>query len=254
VLVGEGAGESIKIEQVRALRRDAFLAPYESRYRVFVLRNADRASVEAANSLLKILEEPPVHVVLILTAVDADALPATIVSRCQRLDLQPVPHTVVEAALRHRHVSQEQARLLARLSAGRVGWALSASQDGKSLLHRQQDLDKLVELLHADRIERLAFAEQAGRDSASARRRLEFWTSWWRDLLLVQAGADGEAVENVVNVDRLAEFSAMAGQLTLSQGVAALKALQAAASQLDANVNARLAWEGLLLQLPRWRT
>jgi DNA polymerase-3 subunit delta' len=258
LVVGEGARESIKIEQVRALKREAVLAPYESRYRVFILRHVDRASVEAANSLLKLLEEPPAHAVIVLTAVDIEALPATIVSRCQRLDLRPAAQSAVESALRHRGMPRDHAQLLARLSGGRVGWAVSASQDKASLSRRKQDLDTLIELLSSDRIERMEFADsvaaaaKAGREPVSSRRRLELWTGWWRDLLLVQAASDRRTAEGVVNVDRLAELFALSGQVTRSQALAALQALQAAADQLEANVNARLAWEGLLLQLPRW--
>jgi DNA polymerase-3 subunit delta' len=252
LVVGESARESIKIEQVRALKREVVLAPYESRYRVLILRHMDRASVEAANSLLKLLEEPPAHAVIVLTAVDVEALPATIVSRCQRLDLRPAAQSVVEAALRHRGMPEDHAQLLARLSAGRIGWAVSASEDEARLSRRKQDLDTLIELLSSDCIERMAFAEKASREPVSSRRRLELWTGWWRDLLLVQAASDSQTAEGVVNVDRLAELFALSGRVTRSQVLAALQALQVAADQLEANVNARLAWEGLLLQLPRW--
>jgi len=90
IIEGEGAGGSIKIDQVRAVKREAMLSSYEGRFRVYILRHVDMASLEAANSLLKILEEPPEHVVLVLTAVQPESLPATVVSRCQRLDLRPV--------------------------------------------------------------------------------------------------------------------------------------------------------------------
>ena len=129
LVAGEGAGGSIKIGQIRDLQREAVLRPYEGRRRVFVLERIDLASIEAANSLLKTLEEPPGHVVLALTAVHAEALPATVVSRCQRLDLRPVAQATLEAALAGRGVPPEKARLLARLSGGRVGWALEASRD-----------------------------------------------------------------------------------------------------------------------------
>jgi hypothetical protein len=120
------------------------------------------------------------------------------------------------------------------------------------LSRREQDLDTLIELLSSDRIERMEFAEKASREPVSSRRRLELWTGWWRDLLLIQAAADRRTAESVVNADRLAELFTMSGQVSRSQTLAALQALQAAADQLEANVNARLAWEGLLLQLPRW--
>jgi DNA polymerase-3 subunit delta' len=249
LILGEGAGESIRIDQVRALQREAVLSPYEGKHRVFILRRMDLATAEAANSLLKTLEEPPGHVVLGLTAVRVEALPATVVSRCQRIDLRPARCELVENALQAVGEPPSKARLLARLSAGRVGWALHASQDDRVLSQRQQDLDWLIELLSADRVERLDFAWKSSRDPGTSRRLIELWIGWWRDLLLVCGGGE----DHLVNVDRKEELRSLGAQTTLAQAWAALGACQVTAAQLQANVNARLAMEGLLLKLPRWQ-
>jgi DNA polymerase-3 subunit delta' len=249
VIEGEGAGGSLKIDQIRALQREAMLAPYESRYRVYILRRADLASLEAANSLLKILEEPPQHVVLILTAVQPESLPATIASRCQRRDLRPVARRLLESVLHERGIEEQRARLLVRLSGGRAGWALDASQEKNVLERRQQDLDQMIELLAATRVERLGFAWKISRNSDASRALLELWTGWWRDLLLVHS----QGQDHVINVDRRDELDWMASQSSMPQARRALDTLLAATAQLEANVNARLAWEGLLLNLPRFR-
>ena len=246
VIEGEGAGGSIKIDQVRALKREAMLTPYEGRYRVYILRNVDLASLEAANSLLKILEEPPEHVVLVLTAVQPESVPATVLSRCQRLDLRPVAHRVLETLLRDRGIAEPQAQLLVRLSGGRVGWVLDASGDNALLDHRQRDLDQMIQLFGATRVERLDFAWEISRKPDASRALIELWMVWWRDLLLVH----NQGQDHVINIDRSDELGWMAGRSTMSQVRSTLDALQSAAAQLDANVNARLAWEGLMLNLP----
>jgi len=248
IIKGEGAGDSIKIDQVRALQHEAALFPYEGRKRVFILRRMDLASTEAANSLLKTLEEPPAHVVLILTAVDLDALPPTVVSRCQRLDLRPLSRGRVEGALRESGIAGDQARLLAGLSAGRIGWAIDASRDAALLSRRQRGLDQLFRLLPAGRIERLNMAQSLGRDPRASREMLELWAAWWRDLMLLSGRGDGP----VVNVDRMAELRSLARPERLGQVWAALQALQTAAAQIEDNVSPRLALEGLFLKLPRW--
>jgi DNA polymerase-3 subunit delta' len=248
IIKGEGAGDSIKIDQVRALQREAALFPYEGRKRVFILRRMDLASTEAANSLLKTLEEPPGHVVLILTAADVDALPPTVASRCQRLDLRPLGRGRIETALRERGVDGDQARLLAGLSAGRIGWAIDASREPALLSRRQRELDQLVRLLPAGRVERLTLAQSLGRDPRTSREMLELWAAWWRDLLLLSGRGDGP----VVNVDRLAELRSLARPERLGEVWATLQALQNAAAQIEDNVSPRLALEGLLLKLPRW--
>jgi DNA polymerase-3 subunit delta' len=245
---GEGAGGSLKIDQIRDLQREAVLAPYTGSYRVYCLRRADLASIEAANSLLKTLEEPPSHVVLVLTAVSVESLPSTVASRCQRLDLRPAPLDQVEAALRRRGIGAEEARILARLSGGRVGWALRACQDPMVMDRRNAALDEMERLLAVGRVERLAFAAEASRDTDACRDLLEQWAGWWRDLLLVSAGLD--AGRAATNIDREKEFGRWAREVDVAEARRILTALIATAEQLDANVNSRLALEGLLLKLP----
>jgi DNA polymerase-3 subunit delta' len=250
LIEGEGAGGGFKIDQIRDVKRESVLSPYEGPYRIFVLRRIDLASIEAANSLLKLLEEPPDPVVLVLTAVQGDRLPATVVSRCQRLDLRPVARGVIEAALREKGVPAPKAQLLARLSGGRVGWALDVSRDEHLLQQRQEDLDQLQRVLSSGLVDRLDYAWQASRDVAASRATIELWTTWWRDLLLLhQHGED-----HVVNVDRGEELGRLSGQSNPFQIQRVLSALQDTVAQLDAYVNPRLALEGLLLKLPRWQT
>jgi len=248
IVEGQSASGGILIDQVRALQREAVLRPYEGRYRVFILRHAGRATPEAADSLLKTLEEPPAHVVLILTAVHAETLPSTVVSRCQRLDMQPAPIHAVEEALLKRDLDQAQAQLLARLSAGRMGWAVRASEEKVFLQQRQRDLDQLITQLSKSRGERISFAWEASRDSMRALRLIESWIGWWRDLLLLC----GQGEDHIINTDRNDELLGLARNCSVAQAWKTLKSLQSAASQIEANVNARLAMESLLLQMPHW--
>jgi len=125
---------------------------------------------------------------------------------------------------------------------------LRASQDEVLLRQRQQHLDRLVQLLAASRVERLDFAWEASRESTALREMLEVWTGWWRDLLLLYNGNE----RDLINLDRSDELRSLAKQGSLLQIWTVLRALQTAAVQLEANVNSRLALEGLLLKLPRW--
>lgn len=249
LIAGEGAGQSIRIDQVRALQREAVLSPYEGRRRIFVLRRMDLATVEAANCLLKTLEEPPSQVTLMLTAVQTELLPSTVVSRCQRLDLRPVARQQIEAALRAQGMPDDKARLLARLSGGRVGWALQAAGDEAVLEQRRQGLEQLVWLLAADRVDRLEYAHKVSRDAAACRDLIELWATWWRDLLVLC----GQGEDHLLNVDRAGELRSQAGRSSEPLAWSMLIALQATAAQLEANVNTRLAMEGLLLKLPHWQ-
>jgi len=250
VIDGRGAGGRLLIEQVRELQHDAALAPYEGRRRVFVLRQMELATLEACNALLKTLEEPPARVTLVLTAARREMLLPTIVSRCQVLELRAAAPAVIERALEQRGVEAANARLIARLSTGRVGWALQAMQDESLLRQRKQDVDQLFVLLGAGRVDRLDAASTISRDPAGARRLLQAWTNCARDLLLLQAGGK----EQVVNADEIERLDALAGTLPLGQASALVTAMQAAAQQVVENVNARLVFEELLLRLPYRRS
>ena len=89
----------ISIDQIRQIQHSANLPPFEGRYKVFIIDGAEFLSNEAANCLLKTLEEPVGEVIFILLTVNDRLLPATVISRCQRLELPPLATSEVEAAL-----------------------------------------------------------------------------------------------------------------------------------------------------------
>ncbi|RME48377.1 MAG: DNA polymerase III subunit delta' [Chloroflexi bacterium] len=238
---------AIKIDQIRALQRDASLAPVEARWRVFLLPNVERATREAANCLLKTLEEPPAHVVLLLTALDANALLPTVVSRCRLIPLRPLAIGQVQTALEDRwHVEPERAALLARLSAGRIGWAIAALEDSAILERRQVEIETLTSVAGAGRVDRLETAYRLSRDERHLSETLALWLSWWRDLMLVKTGA----VHAVTNADHLQTLQRQAAGYELHQIAEMIRAIQQAIRQIDANVNRRLALEVLLLSMP----
>lgn len=238
---------TLKIDQIRALQRDASLAPVEARWRVFVLPNVEHATNAAANSLLKTLEEPPEQVVLLLTSVDASALLPTVVSRCRVIPLRPLAVEEVQAALESRwRVDPEQAALLARLSAGRIGWAIAALEDSDILERRQAELEIIGAITRASRVDRLRLAAELSQNDVHLGERLAWWLSWWRDLLVVKAGA----ADAVVNADYLPALQREASGLQLVDIFRTLRAIGDAVRQIDANVNKLLALEVLLLNMP----
>ena len=248
VRVLDAPDETLKIDQVRDLQRELWLSPHEGTWRVAVLCDFERASTEAANALLKTLEEPPAHVVLILTATEADILLPTIVSRCQVLPLRPLPLTEVQQALiSHWGADEMQANLLAHVSSGRLGWAVRALQDKAMLDRRDECLDALTSLSGKGRVDRLAYASSLSRNQKLARETLEFWMSWWRDVLLLTANA--QVV--LTNIDRMDSLRQHTNQVTLHESQRMVAQLRYIVSSLDQNVNLRLAMEVLLLSLPR---
>lgn len=241
----------ISIDQIRQMQHSANFPPFEGNYKVFIINEAECLSLEAANSLLKTLEEPVGKVVYILLTTNAELLPATVVSRCQIVELFPVPVAEIETALNiNWGVATGKARLLARLSRGCPGWAASAAFDNSMLDQRAESLDRLLDIVEADCDERLSYsaqqAEQFSQNRALVYERLNLWLDWWRDLLLIKVGL----VDDIINIDRLDSLSDMVRGRSLAQIRDFIRNIKAAGEQLRQNASPRLALDVLMLEIP----
>jgi len=242
----------ISIDQIRQMQHSASLPPFEGRYKVFIIDGAELLSHEAANCLLKTLEEPVGKVIFILLTTNERLLPATVISRCQRLELPPLAATEVEATLNsHWGVEPPRAKLLARLCHGCLGWALSAAHNGGLLEQRAQRMDRLLNVIEADCEERFAYATQLAAQFSQNRglvqEILDLWLDYWRDLLLIKAGCG----DTITNADMLATLVDQARGYSLVQIKSFINSLQAAEEQLRQNANPRLVLEVLMLNIPR---
>lgn len=247
IVESEHVGADLKIEQVRELQRQLAVSPVEGLRKVAILNRFEEATASAANALLKTLEEPPPYVVILVLAAEARLLLPTVVSRCQQINLRPLPARVIRQALIEWGLAEpEQAELLAHLSGGRPGWAIRAAKDKSLLQRRAQCLDELLRLLGASVNERLLYAEELARDPAVARETLELWLCWWRDVMVVAAGADAP----LTNVDRYNLLKTHADCFGFAHSAAMVEAMLAAAERLDRNANPRLTLEVLMLDLP----
>jgi DNA polymerase-3 subunit delta' len=253
--IGLDSKTEIGIDDIRGLQRLANLPPYEGKCKVFIIDDAEYLSTEAANSLLKILEEPPPRVVWLLLAAEEERLLPTIISRCQRLELKPVPSERVQEVLVNSHnADANKAKLLTQLCHGRLGWAVSALANDDILEQRSQRIAKLVSLLtptSRSLEQRFAYAQELANQFSQNRKAgaeiMEIWLDWWRDLMLIKGGCQ----EAIINVDYEIVLEEQARGLNLSEIKEFLANLGLLQEEISKNVNPRLAWEWLMLNLPR---
>ncbi|MFC2045234.1 ATP-binding protein [Chloroflexota bacterium] len=242
----------ISIDQVREMRHSCNLPPFEGRYKVYIIDGAEKLSIEAANCLLKSLEEPEKRVVFILLTINEKLLPDTVISRCQRLELLPLANNEAEAMLGSIGIVERQkAKLLTRISHGCLGWAIAAASDDNLLIQRGERISELIDIINGDCEERFAYAaklaDQFGQNRERVWQVLDLWLDWWRDLLLVKLDCK-DAIANVDFEDDLAE---MAKCYRLLQIRDAIDSIQQAGGQLRQNVNPRLALEVLMFDMPK---
>jgi DNA polymerase-3 subunit delta' len=237
----------LKVDYVRAMRHSFSLKPYQAKYRVALFLRFHEANDNAANALLKTLEEAPAHAILLLTADTPEQLLPTTVSRCEILRLRALPISAIESDLLKRGVDKEHARLLAHISGGRPGYARRLVVDMTLLEKREERLDDLQTLLPAPRVQKFSYADKLSKDKEIMRQVILIWLSYWRDVMLRVAGAETP----LTNIDRNMEIEFLAGRLNLTTARRVVADLESTLEKMDKNVNSKLLAEVLLLDWPK---
>jgi DNA polymerase-3 subunit delta' len=239
----------IRVKPMRELEREANFRPFEGAARVFVVEDADTMNDQAANALLKTLEEPPPTSHLILTTANPTALLATIRSRCQIIRFAPIAAEEVETFLTvQKNVPAADARLLARTAQGSIGRALAG--DVETYRERR---DMMLGVLRAltvafDRAQLLRSAEElaAAKDRAEYEQRLDALETLIRD---AWALALGRPSGTIVNGDLLTALQQIAAEISSAQAAAWLSQIEDLRGTLEVNLNRRVASDALLLSM-----
>jgi DNA polymerase-3 subunit delta' len=248
---------SIKVDKIRSLRRVLSLSPNEGKRRLALLVDFHNATEQAANALLKTLEEPPPQVVIILTAKSREALLPTIVSRCENISLRPITTKKLSAYLISLGETAERARLLAGVAGGRPGWAIRLREDPTVLDRRDRLLDEMIGLIAGDRQKRFSYVEEW---NTSLRKRfpiledrrkecmdvLGIWLAYWRDVMLQAYG--GREPRN--NPNREDAIRIHVDEIPKNRILMAIESIQNTIDAIDRNANIRLVLETLMLDLP----
>jgi DNA polymerase III subunit delta' len=283
----EPLGEMIRIDDVRALRHDLHMRPFEGDRRVYLVLDADRMNDEASDALLKDLEEPPPYAVIVLVASELGPLPPTILSRCQLVPFRRLSEPAVREwiAAHAPELGEDETRVLARASAGRLDRArrlldpdaaarrdtliaaarsvyldpgfdpgaaagvllAAAAERGEEARAREQAVVDTLDLPARDADQRVRRAYRGGeREELLAG--LEGLEAWYRDLVVVAAGADDAAV----HADRLDDLRADAAAGVGEGAVGAAEAVRETWRALEEfNLNPSLALEALFVRLRR---
>ncbi len=283
----EPLGEMIRIDDVRALRHDLHMRPFEADHRVYLVLDAQRMNEDAADALLKDLEEPPPYAVIVLVASELGPLPPTILSRCQLVPFRRLSERAVREwiAAQAPERSDAEVRALARAAAGRLDRArrlldsdvasrrdaliaaarsvyldaefepseaaavLLAAADalGAEAKEREQALVEGLDLPSRDADQRVRRAER-GAEREELLAGLEALEAWYRDLVVVAAGAESA----VVHADRLEDLRSDAGSEFGERAIGAAEAVRETWRALEEfNLNPSLALEALFVRARR---
>jgi DNA polymerase III subunit delta' len=279
----EPLGGQIRIDPIRDLRRDLHMRPFEAERRVYLVVGAHLMNEDAADALLKDLEEPPEYAVVLLLADDLGPLPPTIRSRCQHVPFRRLSQRAVKAYLSSRGIEGERLDALARIAGGRLDRAdrLLDAEAGKRRsalielarsVYLEADFDpaaasrRVHDLAQERAAEAKAAAEADESSDESPREReqrvrragrgaereevldaLDVLSSWYRDLFVVAAGAEPA----VVNSDRLGQLAEDGSADRAPGAERAAEAVRETWRSFEFQVQPGLALEALFVRLRR---
>lgn len=247
-------GNYIKIDQIREIQKEASKQPHEARSRMVLIDDAHTLTTEAANALLKTLEEPATRMRLILVTDQAHRLLETIISRCQQLrfaaleveDIMPVLRQNLEASEDIDEMPDETTlRLAAGYGEGSLGRSWEILESGM-LGEREELVRSIVELPGGRPAKLLDLAEDLGRSNNKLEDQLDVLKIFFRDLMLYKVEGDDS---RVVNTDLVELLDRYADRLTLDDSADLLDDIFEAEEKIQRNVNPQLVMENLLPKL-----
>ena len=229
----------IKIEDIRDILRQANFRPYEGRAKVFIIDNAHKLNIESANSLLKVLEEPPRDVVIILITHKPQNIIKTVLSRCKVIKFSPMVRASLESVLIDNYaLDKTTAHFLAYYAEGRLGLALRL-KDLPLLREKNRIFDAFTSLKPLDR-------SILGQNKEQLQVSLNLLASWFRDIYLIKAGLNSQ---EAIHSDRQSDLLKSASQYSYKQLDEIIWTIAESAVYLEKNLNSKLLLHNLGAQL-----
>ena len=239
---------TIAVDEIRdQIIASAAVRPFEGRYKIFIIDEADKMTVAAQNALLKTLEEPPEYVIILLLALSAESLLPTIRSRCVTLKVRPLPDEAVRTYLeKELGKTRGEAEIIASFARGSLGKAKAAASDEEFPLMIRRILS-LLRSLHdqpiGELVDRLQEITEEKQDLPEY---LELMTVWFRDVLCYKATAD---IDKLIFKNETADLRRQAAMSSYPGLEEILSSIAKAEERLRANVSPTLTVELLLLTI-----
>ncbi len=239
---------TISVDDIRMqLNNTIQIKPYRSRYKIYIIEEAEKLSIQAQNALLKTLEEPPGYTVILLLTNNEDILLPTIRSRCIMLKMKMVEDDLIKNLLMEKYqIPDYAASLSAAFARGNVGKAITLSVSADFYKIKDHVIHLLKYIKEMDVYEMIQGVKSARDFKVSIADYLDLILVWYRDVLLFKATSDVNTIifkDEVNDIMRLAEVSSYEGIKQIQE------ALEKAKIRLHANVNFDLTMELLFLTI-----
>ena len=238
-------GNSIKIAQIRKLQSDILVKPYKS-YKIYVIDEAQKMTVEAQNALLKTLEEPPKYAIIILITNNKESLLDTIKSRCEIIKFTPIPLVEVADYLTQTGVDKNRASLLANFSRGSMQKAIELSESEDFHIMRDE-VQKYVEtFLTGSMLDIMDIQNSIEKYKDNITNVLDLLVNYFRDIMMVKENVDSSMI---INLDRLVFIKNMSTKITYSQLSKIIDIIEETKNKLRSNCNFNISIQVMTLNI-----
>lgn len=238
----------ISVEEIRAqVVNDISLKPYSSKYKIYIIPDAQMMNPQAQNALLKTLEEPPEYAIIMLLTTNVDKFLPTILSRCIVLNFKPVePMDVMEYLMRQIGIDEETARFCTDFAQGNLGKAvrLAISPEYKEI---KEDAVRLLRQIDTMDMEDIILAiKNMGKFKLDVTDYIDIMTMWFRDILMVKIS---NSPNKMLFKKEYSVIRKQASKLSYEGIEMILAAMEKLKIRLEANVNFDIAMELMLLTI-----
>lgn len=240
---------SIGVDDIRTqLVNDMLIKPYSSPYKIYIIDEAEKLTVQAQNAMLKTIEEPPAYGIVILLASNPDIFLQTILSRCVVLDLKPLKDEVVISCLKNMDskLGDYECRFAARFAGGRIGRAKSMIESTEFAELRAEVMNVVKNAKDMDSTDIMASVKKVANYKLTIDDYLDLMLMWYRDVLMFKSTND---TNMLIFTDQMQSIKSQAETMSYEGLQDIIESIDKVKVRLMANVNFDLVIELLIMAL-----
>ena len=241
----EPQGASIKIAQIRNLQTDVIIKPHGD-YKIYVINNAEKMTMESQNALLKTLEEPPIYVIIILITNNKNSLLDTIKSRCDIVKFLPIPLVELKTYLEDRGIDEKKASMLSTFSRGSISKALELSESSDFMIMREDIQNNIQTILEKNVVEVLELPNKYDKYKDNIIEVLDITINYFRDIMMIKENIDKDMI---INIDKITYLQNMSKKINYSQVSKIIDIIEETKKKLRSNCNFNLSVQVMALNI-----
>lgn len=238
-------GSSIKIAQIRKLQTDIIIKPHKE-YKIYIINEAEKMTVEAQNALLKTLEEPPEYAIMILITSNKERLLDTIKSRCEIIKFLPISLLDLKKFLIDKGIEEQRAQLLSVFSRGSIEKALELSESADFAIMRDDIQSYIQTILDKKIIDILEIPANMDKYKKEIVSILDIFVNYFRDMMMLKENIDKSMI---INADKIVFIQNMSKKITYSQVSKIIDIIEDTKTKIRSNCNFNISIQVMALNI-----